>query len=837
MNYQGSVNTMDGSQEMVMFLNVSISDWLIFLSIILALFLLLFIFLKIWRRVVLKNRFHHQDVFLVRLPKEKDDDQAKEFSSEEIHSEIAKAETIFSAIAGLRAQRGFKTWFNGRNDHFSFEIVADRKQIAFYVTSPDYLSRYLEQQIHAYYPEASVEKVEDYNIFHAQGVVLAGSAKTKRSFVFPIKTYRQIESADPMNSLVNAMSKLGENESMALQITVRSAKPGWHQKINKVVREVRKGKGIQDALGTNTANNILSGIGNLFSQTEKQPEKAVKELSSKEEEMLKNIEEKNSKGGLDTNFRMVVNCKDKGQARVYLDNIANALSEYSYYEYGNSFKTTLSTKKQNEKIRDFIYRRFSERDSFLLNTEELASIYHFPLPHTETPNVLWLTAKHAPAPSNIPDQGIVLGENIYRGSKKEIRHKRDDRRRHTYIVGKSGTGKSTFIANMAIQDIKNGEGVGVLDPHGDLIDDILQRIPPERAEDVILFAPGDTERPLGLNLIEYDHRYPEQKTFVINEVIKIFDKLYDLKSTGGPMFEQYMRNALLLIMSDPASGSTLLEVPRVLADPDFRKMKLEKCTDQTVVDFWKKQAEKAGGEAALANIVPYITSKLTQFVSNDLMRPIIGQQESSFNLRDVMDEQKIILIDLSKGRVGEMNAFLLGLILVGKVLMSALSRTDLPQEKRKDFYLYIDEFQNFTTDSVNTVLSEARKYGLNLIMAHQYLGQLTSKGDTSIRDAVFGNAGTWISFKIGMEDAEVLEKEYSPVFNQYDLINIEKYTAYTKLLVDNTATRPFSMHTLPLDPPYRFGTNEKIRSLSRLKYGRDRNMVESEIGQRIKGIV
>ncbi len=837
MNYSGGVDNIGAGEGQAMLLNININYWFIFFVLLLGFFVLLAISIRLWRNVILKNRFRHQDIFLVRLPKEKSEEEKREFNSEEIHEEIAKAETVFSAIAGLRAQRGFKTWFTGRNDNFSFEIVANNKKISFYVSTPEHLSRYLEQQIHAYYPEASVEKVEDYNIFHAQGVVLAGIAKPKRSFVFPIKTYRQIESADPMNSLVNAMSKLNENESMALQLTVRSAKPGWHLKVSKLAKEVRDGKDVKEALGGNTLSKIFSGIESLFKQKDTPQEQTPRQLSPMEEEMLKNIEQKNSKGGLNTNLRIIVNAKNKGQAQVYLDNMSNALGEYSHYEYGNSFKTKLSTKMQGEKIRDFIYRRFSEKHSFLLNTEEAASIFHFPLRHTETPNISWLTAKHAPAPSNIPDEGIVLGENVYRGTQREVRYKREDRRRHTYIMGKSGVGKSCLIANMAVQDIKNGEGVGVLDPHGDLIDDILKRIPPERAEDVILFSPGDTERPLGLNLIEYDERYPEQKTFVINEIIKIFDKLYDLKSTGGPMFEQYMRNALLLIMSHPSSGSTLLEVPRVLADPDFRAMKLDKCNDQTVVDFWRKQAEKAGGEAALANIVPYITSKLTQFVSNDLMRPIIGQQESSFNIRDVMDNQKIILINLSKGRVGEMNAFLLGLILVGKVLMSALSRTDMPEKERKDFYLYIDEFQNFTTDSVNTVLSEARKYGLNLIMAHQYLGQLVKNNDTSIKDAVFGNAGTWISFKMGMEDAEQLEREYSPVFSQYDLINIEKYTAYVKLLVDNTASRPFSMHTFPLDDPQRQSVGEKIKSLSRLKYGRDRNIVESEIGRRIKDIM
>jgi hypothetical protein len=278
-----------------------------------------------------------------------------------------------------------------------------------------------------------------------------------------------------------------------------------------------------------------------------------------------------------------------------------------------------------------------------------------------------------------------------------------------------------------------------------------------------------------------------------------------------------------------------MEIPKVLADPEFRRLKLKRCSDPTVVDFWEKEAEKAGGEAALANIVPYITSKLTSFISNDTMRPIIGQQESSFNLRDVMDNRKILLVNLSKGQIGEMNAYLLGMILVGKILMSALSRGDLSKEARKDFYLYIDEFQNFTTDSVCSILSEARKYGLNLIIAHQYIGQLVVKQDTSIRDAVFGNVGTWVVFKIGSDDAEVLQKEFSPVFNSYDLINVEKYTAYVKLLIDNSAGRPFSMGTLwPLPGNQNPMIADKIRTLSRYKYGQDRKLIEAEIRQRSK---
>ena len=338
---------------------------------------------------------------------------------------------------------------------------------------------------------------------------------------------------------------------------------------------------------------------------------------------------------------------------------------------------------------------------------------------------------------------------------------------------------------------------------------------------------------MALNLLEYDPRYPEQKGFVINEMIGIFDKLYDLKATGGPMFEQYMRNAMLLVMDDPETGSTLMEIPKVLADEEFRRLKLSRCKNQTVVDFWRKEAEKAGGEAALANIVPYITSKLTSFISNDMMRPIIGQQKSAFNLREVMDQQKILLIDLPKGLVGEMNAYLLGMILVGKILMAALSRTDMPGEARKDFYLYIDEFQNFTTNSICQILSEARKYALDLIIAHQYIGQLSKGQNTEIKDAVFGNVGTMVTFKIGSEDAEFLVKEFSPVFNEYDLINIDKGTAYIKLLVDNSALRPFSMKTIwPILGTKRPGMAEKIRALSRLKYGQNAHLVEAEIRRR-----
>lgn len=793
--------------------------------------------LIITRSLLSGNRYSPHQIFLVRLPKETPEDNKKEDRSQELKEEIAKGETVFSAIGGLKAQRGLRAWFWGRDDQFSFEIVANYSRISFYVAAPPGNFRYLEQQIHAYYPEAVIEEMEDYNAFSLNGKIAAGHIRTVKSFIFPIKTYQKME-VDPLNSLINVLSKLEKDESLIIQYTVRSARGSWHAKTRRVVTKINQKNSVKEGLkGDSFLGQIFGLLGGIFIVSSK-PKKETsltttpKKLSAVEEEMLKSIEEKNMKAGLDVNIRVIACARSREQANVYLENVSSAFTEYNNFSYGNVF-SRLNKSNTDRTISDFIYRRFRENIGFLLNTEELASIFHFPTKTTETPNINWLTAKIAPAPSTLPDEGITLGENVYRGVTKEIRMKRVDRRRHTYIIGKSGTGKSVLLANMAIQDIQNGEGVCVLDPHGDLITDILDRIPPERAEDVIVFSPSDLERPLALNLLDYDERYPEQKSFVINEMIGIFDKLYDLKATGGPMFEQYMRNAMLLIMDDPESGSTLMEIPKVLADENFRRLKLNRCKNQTVVDFWKKEAEKAGGEAALANIVPYITSKLTSFISNDMMRPIIGQQKSAFNLREIMDKQKILLIDLPKGLVGEMNAYLLGMILVGKILMAALSRTDMAAAIRKDFYLYIDEFQNFTTNSICQILSEARKYALNLIIAHQYIGQLAKNNNTEIKDAVFGNVGTLVSFKIGSEDADFLVKEFAPVFNEYDLINIDKGTAYIKLLVDNSASRPFSLKTIwPLLGIKQEGMESKVRALSRLKYGQNVRLVEAEISRR-----
>ncbi|OGI17575.1 MAG: hypothetical protein A3J63_04155 [Candidatus Moranbacteria bacterium RIFCSPHIGHO2_02_FULL_40_12b] len=429
----------------------------------------------------------------------------------------------------------------------------------------------------------------------------------------------------------------------------------------------------------------------------------------------------------------------------------------------------------------------------------------------------------------MPKVGLILGYNEYRGVKTNILLTDDDRRRHIYIIGQTGTGKSTMLKEMAKQDVKSGKGICLIDPHGDFAEDVLAAVPKERAEDVIYFNPADTERPFGLNMLEYDPKYPEQKTFVINEMIGIFDQLYDLKATGGPMFEQYVRNAMLLIMEDPETGSTLMEISKVLADDDFRKMKLSRCKNPIVIDFWTKEAEKAGGEAALANMVPYITSKLTTFISNDMMRPIIAQQKSTLNFRQIMDQGKILIFNLSKGRIGEINARLLGMVVVGKILMAALSRTDTPEDQRKDFHLYLDEFQNVTTNSIAQILSEARKYHLCLIIAHQFIGQLKEE----ISKAVFGNVGSLCAFRVGAEDADFLEKQLTPVFTAQDLVNVDNRNLFVKLLINNELSKPFSMKTNPPTPGSQELANA-VKELSRLKYGRDAAIVNREIMERTK---
>ncbi len=794
--------------------------------------------------LVLRRRLHSNTanrtsfdlkVLMIRVPKELNaDDNKEEKSQQQIQEMIGAMETVFATLGGLKAQKGLKAWLRGRSDLFTFEIVAHNDKISFYVTVPTYLHAFVEQQIHAQYPNAQIDEVPDYNIFSPTGVILGSYLKLRRPNHFPIKTYRKLE-ADSMNALTNALSKVEAKDGVAIQYVCRSAPKSWRVEGLRIARAMQQGKKLSQVVkSSGLVSDVAKGLKSAATASapkDKKPDDGYR-LSPLEEEMVKGLEEKASKAGLDVNIRVVVSAHSPDAAQRYLNDVLNAYGSFNIYEYGNGFQQE-TPRFQAGIIRPFIFRTFDEKFRIVLNSEEMATLFHFPLPTTETPKINWLLSRRALPPSNLPTEGILLGQSEYRGRMYDVRMKQADRRRHMYVIGKSGSGKSVYQASLIKQDIEEGRGVCVIDPHGDLCDEILEYIPKERADDVIFFDPADYDRPMGLNMLEFDPTQPQQKTFVINEMLKIFDKLYDLKSTGGPMFELYMRNAILLLMEDVESGSTLMEIPKVLADEDYRNYKLSKCKSQDVKDFWQKEALKAGGEASLANMVPYITSKLTPFIYNDYMRPIIGQQKSAFNVRDVMDGQKILLLKLSKGKIGDLNAYLIGMVLVGKILMAALARGDMPASDRKDFYLYIDEFQNFLTDSISAILSEARKYGLNLIIAHQFIGQLEGKGgDTVIRDAIFGNVGTMVAFRIGVEDAEFLAKEFAPVFSTYDLVNVEAFTCNIKMLIDNTASRPFNMKPLMPQRPSKKDLPAMIRELSRYKFGRKRALVEAEILER-----
>lgn len=807
-----------------------------------ALGLIVFISLLYILRAVLmtksrESKAFHKTILLIKVPKEKKSDKPESSGGEnnlnQIREEIAVSETIFSAIAGLKRESGLLAWLKGRNDHVSFEIVVKDSKISFYVAVPDKTKGFVEQQIHAQYPHAEITEEPDYNIFKPQSHIVGAYLWLKHSSSFPLKTYKTLDS-DPLVALLNPLSKILEDEGAVIQCIVRPATNKWRKEGVELIRNIKKGEKFEDAAKRSLLSKFLKGLGEALVSSKKKtdPQQAPKtyQITQMEEEMVKHMEEKISRGGLETTLRLISSANSKEKAMLNLENIVNAFSQYNLYRYGNTL-AAIVPRRPSTLIRDSIYRSMRDDKYMVLNTEEMTSLWHLPIPNTETPNINWLGARKAPPPTNIPKEGIILGRSVYRGEETIIRMKRDDRRRHLYAIGKSGSGKSVFIQNLAVQDIINGEGVCVIDPHGDFVEYVLQHVPKERAEDVVYFNPSDVERPIGLNMLEINTE--EQKDFATQEMISIFYKLVTDPSMIGPMFEHNMRNVMLTLMADMKNPGTIAEVPRMFTDDEFVNEWKKKLTDPMVLAFWEKEMAKTS-DFHKSEMLGYLISKVGRFVENSMIRNIIGQSHSGFNFREIMDKKKILLVNLAKGLVGEINSNLLGLIIVSKLQMTALERASLPEDQRNDFYLYIDEFQNFITESIATILSEARKYRLELIIAHQYMKQLEdNKGKTTVRDAVLGNAGTIVSFRIGVEDAEILAKEFAPVFSAYDLVNVEQYTAYTKLLIDNTAAKPFNMLTYPP----RSGNKElaaAIKELSRLKYGRPREIVEAEINERAR---
>ncbi len=760
---------------------LSMGVMLIFLVAILT-----FFFFMLFQWYKHRNRENNALDFvtlLIRVPKDNE-------------TKIDSAEQMFAGLYSLK-KTGVLA-FTKAEDFFSLEIVAMEEDIAFYLNCPRRIRDLVEKQINSAYSNAEIKEVDEVNIFNKKGKVAFASIKLEKASFYPIKMYKDLP-IDGLNSLTSALSKMGAGEGAIIQILMQPESKKWQNQGHSFVASQKK--------------------------READPNKATYGHDPKEMEV---IGQKAEKPGFRVSIRVVVSAKEDYIADSHLTNIKGAFSQYtSAY---NSFKKSFIFFKHLFMI-DFLYRYIPlfNKDTFVLNTEELATLFHLPNKTVETHHIRWLNAKNAPAPNKIPKEGLHLGKSTYRGEVREVFIGEDDRRRHMYIVGKTGTGKSEFLKEMILQDIENGKGVCAIDPHGEFIEDILQLMPPERADDVIYFNPSDLTRPMGLNMMEADSE--EQRHFVVGSVIGLMYKLYDPHRTGiiGPRFEHAIRNAMLTIMYK--KGTTFIELVRIMTDTKFLDEMLPLVKDPVVKRYWTDQIAQTS-DFHKSEVLDYIVSKFGRFVTNKTMRNIIGQPFSSFNIREAMDSQKIILCNLSKGILGEEDAKFLGLILVPKVLTAAMARQDMAMELRKDFYLYVDEFQNYATEDFAVILSEARKYRLNLIVANQFVSQI----DEEVKNAVFGNVGTMVAFRVGVPDANFLQHEFAPTFNEGDLVNIEKYHVYVKTIVKNEPVQPFSMSLMKDMDNIKARMNPKqaemIKELSRLKYGKDRDVVEAEIQSR-----
>lgn len=750
---------------------------------------------------------------------------------------IDAAEQLFASLASLHKSGMFSSL--KQQPHVSFEIVGTPGDIRFYIYVPKKLQDLVEKQINGAYPDADIRPIDEskiqqkeyvlgdeYTIFTETGKMAYTALQLTKDNYKPIKVYKDLP-VDPLSSITSVLAKMSSGEGAAIQVIVAPADGDWKKLGRAYIAKTKK--------------------------AEANPETAKYASDAKE---LEAIENKISKPGFTVVIRMVVASSSKEAAQAHLNNMKTAFSQFDGLNSFGGIKEKWPKKvarffallpvnlvfkllgkenpidPKNMFIEDFIYRYQPLMGmTSVLTSEELATIFHLPNKSITTPNIYWVTSKRAPAPAQIPTEGLYLGKSVYRGISKPIFMSMDDRRRHMYIIGKTGTGKSEFLKDMIMQDIRSGQGLAVVDPHGDLIEDILPMIPTQRAEDVILFDPYDLQRPMGLNMLEAGNE--EQKHFVVSSIIGLMYKLFDPNKTGiiGPRFEHAVRNAMLTCMYE--KGTTFIEVVRILTDQAYVQELLPKVQDPIIRRYWTDQIAQTS-DFHKSEVLDYIVSKFGRFVTNKMIRNIIGQSDSAFSFRDVMDNGKILLMNLSKGRIGEENSSFLGLILVPKILVAAMSRQDMPKDQRRDFFLYVDEFQNFATPDFAQILSEARKYKLNLVVANQFIGQM----EEEVKNAIFGNVGTIASFRVGVTDANYLQHEFQPTFGEADLINIDKYNNYVKTIVGGEPVPPFSMDlTRDMSKEKAMANprvSELIKELSRLKYGRDVAVVEAEISQRAR---
>lgn len=768
---------------------------------------------------------------LIHLPPPSDDIEGGVRDTREIVDEnISKAQIVYTIIYST-LQKGMRTKFYGQR-HFSFEIIGTQGTVKLYAAVPLVMVEVVTQAIVSAYPSARLEEVAEHNIFSPVGHLSGtsgGEFTLKESFAYPIATYQDIK-RDPMQSLLNALSTLDKEDGVGIQILLRPASPDWRKAASSVASKKRKGE--KDKKPSQVASGwfreVIWALWTPPQDKKKEGGDDKKDLSSLDQTIIDSIEDKTRHAGYETLIRVVASSNVSQKSQTILRNITSAFALFDA-PGKNGFKFT-PAKDMDQFVTAFILRFFPQQtNQNILNAVELATLFHFPdQKNIPTSQLQRQDSKQVDAPRNMPADGLFLGYNLFRGVKKAIRMSLIDRQRHMYIVGQTGTGKSTFLENLALQDMLNGDGFAFIDPHGDTAENLLAMVPKERTEDVIYFCPSDMEYPLGLNMFEFTN--PDQKDFIIQETINMLYKLYDPNRQGiiGPRYEQIFRMSALTVMADP-EGGTFVDIPKLFSDEAYVKEKLQHVTDQNVIDFWTKEMPASQRSNDFGEVKAWFVSKFGAFLSNEMMRNIIGQTRSSFNLRDIMDNKKILIVNLSKGKTGDLNSKLLGMIFVMKFQAAAMSRVDTPEKDRQDFCLYVDEFQNFSTDSFATIMSEARKFHLNLIVANQFTTQLTEE----IRDAVFGNVGTVIAFRIGQNDMEALSKYFQPLFDPDDLLRVPNHNTIVRTLINGVPTQPFSMATVPPlgNPNPKLG--EALKQLSAAKYGKPRAKVTAEIFGRL----
>ena len=769
---------------------------------------------------------------LIHLPPSTDDIEVGGRDVRDVTNEaISAAQVMYSILASTLRKEGLKDKIYGQR-HFSFEMTVVDGFVKYYAVVPAVLTETVKQAIVSAYPAARLEETEQENIFSEQSTmqtVAGGELVLKKDFIYPIATYEEMK-WDAQTALLNAFSKVKQGEGMGLQILFRPAGDAWVKKSVRRVEKIREGKEGRGGSSSGATEILMDLIRAPFEAPgeHNHQQKEQKVLTQLEQDKIAAIENKTRYPGFETEIRVVASAANGARAEMLVGGVVAAFSQFDTSEM-NGFKYN-ALKNIEQLTTDYAFHFFPQKNKkIVLNSMELASIYHLPDQKTiPSSGVERQLTKQVDGPARLAQEGLLLGMNEYRGEKKEIRLREKDRRRHTYVIGATGMGKSVLLGNLAYQDVMAGRGFAFIDPHGDVVEEILSKIPEERIDDVVYFDPSDDEFPIGMNMFEF--QTPEQKDFIVQEGINMLQSLYDPNNQGffGPRGQHMFRNAALLLMSDP-NGATFIDIPKCFIDAEFVKSKLKYVTDRNVYDYWTKEFPASRKSNDSGEVVTWFASKWGPFLSDNKMKHVLGQVKSGFNIRDIMDNKKILLVNLSKGKLGEVNAKLLGMIFVMKFQTAAMSRVDTPEDERNDFCLFVDEFQNFSTESFESILSEARKFRLNLVVANQFMTQLTDK----IREGVLGNVGTIIAGRVGVTDAEMLEKVFTPTFNAEDLHKQPNFHAITTVMMFDMPTAPFTMNLIPPMGEGKKEVLEALKQYSATKYGRPAAEVDREINERM----